>query len=163
MKAFWCKDSAPPHTAVGNSETNSQLGNEIHHAVGISFVSAFSKAKTEFLHSLWKADSVFALVPISLQPASRSCQHRGEFISLLPISQYRRAFISLLPISRSVDSTVAYRDNQHFNCKNFSVPWAKGLKMLPTGVCSGLKAAGRSVRTIGNLLPNCKQPYEMTQ
>ncbi len=104
------KDSALPCTAVGNSETNSQWGNEINRAVGIDGTCVgFFKGWTEFPHSLWRASNVFALVPTSLQVWSRNCQHLG-------------AFIALLPILRSVHSTVAYREKQHSNCKNFSAP-----------------------------------------
>jgi hypothetical protein len=124
---------------------------------------------------LW---SVHFSVAYIMERSFLCCQHRGAFISLLPTSlsvhfsvaniversflccQHLGMFISL---SWSVDSTVAYRDKQHSNCKNFSLPWAKGLKLLSTAVCCGLKAAGRSVCTIGNLLPNCQQPYEMAQ
>jgi hypothetical protein len=44
------KDSAPPRPAVGYSETNFQLGNEIHLAVekGSTVVSAFLKAEICF-------------------------------------------------------------------------------------------------------------------
>jgi hypothetical protein len=39
------KDSALPHTSVGNSETSSQRGNEIHPALGIgsTFVGFFNE------------------------------------------------------------------------------------------------------------------------
>ncbi len=147
------KDSAPPRSAVGNSETNSQHGNEIHSAVGIGGTCVgFFKGWTVFPHFLWRASRVFALVLTSLQASSRSCQHR-------------RAFIAPLPISRSVHSTVAYREKQHSNCKNFSEPLSTLYRFQfvhSTIVNSCLYVVDkRPVCAIVNSFPNCQQQYEM--
>jgi hypothetical protein len=57
------------------------------------------------------------------QASSCSCQHCW-------------AFIAPLPISRSVQSSVAYREKQHSNCKNFSVPLATGSKFVHCAVAN---------------------------
>jgi hypothetical protein len=93
------KDFALPSTAVGNSETNSQRGSDIHRAVAL--VAAFQMLNG-VPYSLWRAASVFALVLTSLEASPRSCQHRV-------------AFIALLPISWSVHSSFAYMEKQHSN------------------------------------------------
>ncbi len=77
--------------AVRNSETNSQRENEIHRSV-----------------------SVFALVPTSLQAASRSCYNIAEHS--LCRCQYRGEW----PTEKK----------QHSNCKNFSEPLATGSKFV---------------------------------
>ncbi len=163
------KDSAPPGTAIGNSETNCQHGNEINSAVGIGGTCVcFFKCWTEFPHSLCRSAIVFALVstrPGRLQ-ASYS-YHRAvaniseEFVAPLPIfrrsslrrCQYYWDFIAPLPTLKNLILGLKYSMRR---CKQipylFTTP-------LPTTVCS--RGHWQSVCTVGNLFPNCQQPYEM--
>jgi hypothetical protein len=80
------KDSAPPRTAVFNSRTNCQPGNEIHRFIGIGatlICVGFFKAELRF-------PIFFVEPPVLIPPpniAERSlccCQDCGAFIAPLP-------------------------------------------------------------------------------
>ncbi len=70
------KHSAPPGTAVCNSETNFQSENEIHRALGIGkrFVIAGPKGP----------EGIFWAVSNRAEQSLRRCQYRGAFLVPLP-------------------------------------------------------------------------------
>ncbi len=122
------------------SYTYWQIGNQFptrewnHHAVGISFGSAVSKAELSFSILFEKQPVYLHWFQHWFQSSSRSCRYRGVFISLLPTSwsgrfsvaniversflccQHHGAFISLLPPSWSVHFSVANIVERSFLC-----------------------------------------------
>ncbi len=86
------------------------VGSEIHRAIGMGGICVrFFKGWTDFPHSLWRAASVFAQVPTSLEASSRSVHSAVANIAegSLRRSQYCGGFIMPLPISRRVHCTLA--------------------------------------------------------
>ncbi len=102
------RDSAPPRAAVGYSETNFQLRNEIHHAVekGNTSFSLF-KGWTKFSHSLKSFQYI----------CTAWSQHRYK---------HHRAVANIEERSlRRFQQT-----KQNFNWKNFAVPLATGSNLF---------------------------------
>ncbi len=132
-------DSVPLCTAVDNSKTNFQCGNEIHSDIANSRIMLtfwvkqtsppppppFNLLRQAFYKSiyciLYKCSKIHAT-----QALSRSCQHCGTFIALLPISV-------------SVHSAIASREKHIVTVKTSLRRWLQipnlFTSLLPTAAC----------------------------
>ncbi len=196
------KDYAPPHTDVGNSETNDQHRNEIHSTkVNSRIMLTFWKTQpspsppppstsigslsirvcilyNSFWYIFWWARVCWPLLclcrpccifercldsnPESCRGKQAHCQlgHPSPYCTVTHAtqtkhmhrknkvysqwSQQRASIIAQLPTSGSVhcavantaDGTIAYREKQHSNCKNFSVPLATDTKFVHSDIAN---------------------------